>query len=51
MVNLLQENIEMKSLPANSTFTIRTSLRSNPKLQKSYFFANAQLKRERYDAE
>jgi len=38
MINLLKENIEMKSQRTNSTFAIRTSQRPNPKLQKSYFF-------------
>jgi hypothetical protein len=37
MTNLLQENKEMKSQRTNSTFAIRTSQLSNPKLQKSYF--------------
>ena len=59
MINLLQENIKMKSHRTNSTFaithkvfifrgvrecfTFHTSQRLNQKLQKSYFFANAQI--------
>jgi hypothetical protein len=40
---LANRKLEMESQPTNSTFAIRTSQHSNPKLQKSYFFANAQL--------
>ena len=41
-MNLLQKNIINKCHRTNSTFAIRTSQRSNPKLQKSYFLPTPQ---------
>jgi len=42
MINLLQENIEMKNPRENSTFVfLPTRKMSTRKNQKSYFFANA----------